>query len=107
MDCPACNHPDHIVTDSREKNDGTIRRRRKCLGCNHRWTTLERGRDDDVPWTVREMEIKFDRQQELVVLRVGFVTVGMSVDDVNYWTSTMIACQEELHDYLLRKGKKA
>lgn len=43
MRCSACGHPDSKVIDSRQSDDGgTIRRRRQCLACGHRFTTFER-----------------------------------------------------------------
>ncbi len=45
MICPACQHPDSQVLDSRVTKDGAaIRRRRRCKreGCEHRFTTYER-----------------------------------------------------------------
>jgi transcriptional repressor NrdR len=41
MQCPACNHQENRVTDSRESGD-SVRRRRECLSCQHRFTTFER-----------------------------------------------------------------
>lgn len=41
MNCPFCGNPDSKVTDSRPELDG-IRRRRECLGCGQRFSTLER-----------------------------------------------------------------
>jgi transcriptional repressor NrdR len=42
MKCPFCNSPDTQVIDSRVSDDGdSIRRRRKCAGCNKRFTTYE------------------------------------------------------------------
>jgi len=42
MRCPYCRHPDSRVTDSREQDEGqVIRRRRSCLECGRRFTTLE------------------------------------------------------------------
>jgi transcriptional repressor NrdR len=42
MRCPKCGHNDDKVLDSRAARDGSaIRRRRACLGCNHRFTTYE------------------------------------------------------------------
>lgn len=47
MRCPKCGCQDDKVIDSRASREGaTIRRRRECLGCGHRFTTyeeLERG----------------------------------------------------------------
>jgi len=39
--CSACGEEDSTVSDSREREDGCIRRRRKCDACGHRWTTIE------------------------------------------------------------------
>ena len=41
MRCPYCGFADTKVTDSRDAEDG-IRRRRECLSCGQRFTTLER-----------------------------------------------------------------
>jgi len=43
MKCPFCHHADTQVIDSRASDEGaTIRRRRKCLKCEKRFTTYER-----------------------------------------------------------------
>jgi len=43
MRCPFCTHPETQVIDSRASDEGaTIRRRRRCLGCDKRFTTYER-----------------------------------------------------------------
>lgn len=42
MRCPKCGEQDDKVVDSRASKEGaTIRRRRECLSCNHRFTTYE------------------------------------------------------------------
>jgi len=42
MLCPNCNSPDTRVIDSRTSKDNqSIRRRRECNECGHRFTTLE------------------------------------------------------------------
>ncbi len=42
MRCPFCRHDDSRVTDSREADEGAaIRRRRACLACARRFTTVE------------------------------------------------------------------
>ncbi|TAL19958.1 transcriptional repressor NrdR [Patescibacteria group bacterium] len=42
MHCPACNFRDTKVVDSRVSSDGlSIRRRRECERCGHRFSTLE------------------------------------------------------------------
>lgn len=43
MKCPFCPHSDTAVVDSREADEGAvIRRRRRCLMCDKRFTTYER-----------------------------------------------------------------
>lgn len=43
MHCPKCNSLKSSVVDSRQAEDGnTIRRRRECEACHHRFTTYER-----------------------------------------------------------------
>jgi len=42
MRCPKCGCQEDKVIDSRASREGaTIRRRRECLSCNHRFTTYE------------------------------------------------------------------
>jgi len=41
MKCPYCNHSDDRVLDTRVQKDGSIRRRRECLECKARFSTLE------------------------------------------------------------------
>jgi transcriptional repressor NrdR len=42
MRCPKCGCQDDKVIDSRASREGaTIRRRRQCIACNHRFTTYE------------------------------------------------------------------
>lgn len=43
MNCPYCNHTETKVSDSRESKDGTfIKRRRECLSCEKRFSTIEK-----------------------------------------------------------------
>ena len=43
MICPKCKHKGTRVIDSRDSSEGrTIRRRRECEACTHRFTTFER-----------------------------------------------------------------
>ncbi|GAL99007.1 transcriptional repressor NrdR [Acetobacter tropicalis] len=43
MRCPFCGNPDSQVKDSRPNEEGSaIRRRRACLSCGQRFTTVER-----------------------------------------------------------------
>ena len=43
MKCPYCSDENTQVVDTRENEDGdTVRRRRRCLSCDKRFTTYER-----------------------------------------------------------------
>ena len=53
MRCPQCKWEDTKVLDSRMSLDGkSIRRRRKCTECEHRFTTYER--EEDIQIQVRK-----------------------------------------------------
>ena len=59
MQCPYCQHTDSRVLESRSTEAGrSVRRRRECLQCKHRFTTYER--IEFVPITI----IKRDRRKE-------------------------------------------
>ena len=47
MNCPYCGNRESRVIDSRSVDEG-VRRRRKCLACNTRFTTYERVRPHDI-----------------------------------------------------------
>jgi transcriptional repressor NrdR len=63
--CPSCSHLDDKVVDSRQADDGgSIRRRRECLSCGHRFTTFERL--EEVPLVVVKRsgdKVPFDRSK--------------------------------------------
>jgi transcriptional regulator NrdR family protein len=46
MKCPLCHHPESRVARAAPANNGeTMRRRRECLKCRHRWNTFENNED--------------------------------------------------------------
>jgi transcriptional repressor NrdR len=67
MLCPSCNYDNTKVLESRTTEKGqSIRRRRECLRCRHRFTTYER--IEFVPITVRKKDgstESFDRSKVL------------------------------------------
>lgn len=67
MRCPYCQHTDSRVLESRSTESGqSVRRRRECLCCKHRFTTYER--IEFVPVTVIKRDGKresFDRSKLL------------------------------------------
>ena len=52
MKCPRCGSREITVKDSRPL-DTTIRRRRQCRTCHHRWTTIEAAIDDNASVTTQ------------------------------------------------------
>lgn len=55
MRCPRCNHPHSKVIDSRTARNGlSIKRRRACLDCGHRYTTAEEIQGEDLPVRKRD-----------------------------------------------------
>ena len=65
MRCPFGAHPDTQVVETRESDDGgSIRRRRRCLNCDKRFTTYERP-DLQYPTVVKRsgMRAEFDREK--------------------------------------------
>ena len=70
MKCPFCKHPDTQVVDTRESDDGdSIRRRRRCLSCDKRFTTYEKV-ELRMPQVVKQngMRSEFDEEK----LRTSF-----------------------------------
>ena len=60
MKCPMCGHTESRVVDSRPSNDlSSIRRRRECVSCRHRFTTYE------IIDTVHPVVIKRDGSKEM------------------------------------------
>ena len=70
MKCPFCGHPETQVVDSRVPEDGaSVRRRRRCLSCDKRFTTFETV-ELRMPQIVKEngMRQAFDEDK----VRIGF-----------------------------------
>ncbi len=65
MRCPKCGAIEDKVIDSRLSKDGaSIRRRRECIGCNHRFTTYEEIERTDMRVVKRDGRIEpFDRHK--------------------------------------------
>lgn len=65
MRCPKCGSIEDKVIDSRQSKDGTsIRRRRECLACEHRYTTYEQVERADLRVIKRDQRHEpFDRHK--------------------------------------------
>lgn len=65
MHCPFCAHADTQVIETRDADEGaSVRRRRRCLGCDKRFTTYERP-DLQFPVVVKRsgQRVEFDREK--------------------------------------------
>jgi len=65
MRCPYCNADNSQVVDTRENEEGdTVRRRRRCLACDKRFTTYERV-DLQLPLVVKKngSRMEYDRDK--------------------------------------------
>ena len=97
MRCPVCRNPSTKVLDSREGRDGTsIRRRRLCNACGHRFTTRERI-EETLPTVVKRGGQKqpFDRKKILRGLELACRKRPISRDQleavaaqIEQWSST-------------------
>ena len=64
MKCPYCSDPNTQVVDTRENEDGdTVRRRRRCLACDKRFTTYERV-ELQLPLVVKKNGSRVDYDRE-------------------------------------------
>ena len=67
MKCPYCGDPGTQVVDTRENEDGdTVRRRRRCLACDKRFTTYERV-ELKMPQVVKKNGSRTDYEREKVM----------------------------------------
>jgi transcriptional repressor NrdR len=98
MLCPRCGCIEDKVLDSRQSKDGTIiRRRRVCLGCDHRFTTYEQIERADLRVRKRDGRVEpFDRQK--LVTGITKACEKRPID-----TETIDAIVEELTQHLQAK----
>ncbi len=91
MRCPKCTSIEDKVVDSRISREGnTIRRRRECLECGHRYSTLESLQRDDMIIVKRDGRREdFDRAKLVSAVRaashkrpIDVEQITMLVDDV-------------------------
>ncbi|HEX4492647.1 MAG TPA: transcriptional regulator NrdR [Acidimicrobiia bacterium] len=81
MRCPYCRADDDKVIDSRLAEDGTaVRRRRECLACGRRYSTLERALDVSLVVRKRSGELEpFDHDK--LVAGIARAASGRLDDD--------------------------
>ncbi|MBX3685947.1 MAG: transcriptional regulator NrdR [Rhodocyclaceae bacterium] len=73
MKCPFCGEPSTQVTDTRENEEGdTVRRRRRCMRCDKRFTTYERI-DLKMPQIIKRngSRTEFDRNKLVASMKLA------------------------------------
>lgn len=100
MKCPACDHKETKVVDSRLSGDGTsIRRRRECLQCEKRFTTYEYV--EQVPLMVVKKDNRrqpFDRGKIVAGLVKACEKRPVSVDKIEEITSEIERAVQRKYD---------
>ena len=101
MKCPFCNNPDTQVVETRESEDGGfIRRRRRCGGCDKRFTTYERP-EVSFPTVVKKdgRRIEYEREKLLGSFKIALRKRPVSTELID-------AAIERIEEKLLNLGQR-
>lgn len=85
MKCPFCGTPSTQVTDTRENDEGNIvRRRRRCLSCDKRFTTYERI-ELKMPQVVKKngSRSEFEREKILASMKLALRKRPVTAESVD------------------------
>jgi transcriptional repressor NrdR len=99
MRCPYCSHDDTQVVETRESEEGdAIRRRRRCLSCDKRFTTYERS-EISLPAVVKKdgARVDFDPSKLRASMILALRKRPVSVEQID-------AAIERIQDKLLATG---
>jgi transcriptional repressor NrdR len=101
MHCPFCNHAETQVVETRESDEGdVVRRRRRCLHCDKRFTTYERI-DIVMPAVVKKdgARVEFDPEKLRASMMLALRKRPVSVEQID-------AALERIRDKLLASGAR-
>ena len=101
MRCPYCSHEETQVVETRESDEGdVIRRRRRCLKCDKRFTTYERA-EIALPAVVKKdgARVEFDPAKLRASMMLALRKRPVSVEQVD-------AAIERIQDKLLATGAR-
>ena len=101
MRCPYCSHGETQVVETRESDEGdVIRRRRRCLKCDKRFTTYERA-EIALPAVVKKdgARAEFDPAKLRASMLLALRKRPVSVEQVD-------AATERIQDKLLASGAR-
>jgi transcriptional repressor NrdR len=85
MKCPYCGDANTQVVDTRENEDGdTVRRRRRCLACDKRFTTYERV-ELQLPLVVKKngSRVEYDRDKLLASMSLALRKRPVTTESVD------------------------
>jgi transcriptional repressor NrdR len=100
MRCPYCGHDETQVVETRESDEGVVRRRRRCQGCEKRFTTYERP-EIAMPAVVKKdgARVDFDAAKLRASMLLALRKRPVSIEQVD-------AALERIQDKLLASGAK-
>ncbi len=99
MICPFCTHKETKVTDKRESNNAT-RRRRECLKCKKRFTTYEKIEP------IERFVIKKDGRREPYNKDKVFLSIIKACEKRNVSHDTVEKIVNDIEEKLLQKNKE-
>jgi transcriptional repressor NrdR len=85
MKCPYCADPNTQVVDTRENEEGdTVRRRRRCLACDKRFTTYERV-ELQLPLVVKKngSRVEYDREKIMASMALALRKRPVTTESVD------------------------
>jgi transcriptional repressor NrdR len=101
MRCPFCSHVETQVVETRESDEGdVVRRRRRCQGCDKRFTTYERA-EIAMPSVVKKdgTRAEFDGEKIRASMSLALRKRPVSVEQID-------AALERIQDKLLNSGAR-
>lgn len=100
MRCPFCSAEDTQVKDSRPSDDkSSIKRRRTCPICNHRFTTIERIQIKDLMVIKRDgVKQVFDRDKITRAIKTALRKRSVSEEKIDYMVNNLVYQFESLND---------
>jgi transcriptional repressor NrdR len=101
MKCPYCQDPSTQVVDTRENEDGdTVRRRRRCMACDKRFTTYERV-ELQMPLVVKKNGSRVDYDRDKLQSSMMLALRKRSVT-----TESMEAAIDRIEERLVTLGER-
>jgi transcriptional repressor NrdR len=101
MRCPYCSHTETQVVETRESDEGdVVRRRRKCTGCDKRFTTYERA-EIALPAIVKRSgaRVEFSAEKLRASMTLALRKRQVSIEQVD-------AAIERIQEKLLASGER-